>query len=291
MALKAILDSIDDLPDDVKSEYKPAKIEDKDVFVLDVEGVDSHPGVKTLKSAFERLKGDKKKLGDDLKVANDKLKVLPDDFDAEEWLRLKALDDEGGTEDDKKKKRDEHLQGQKKIFEDRIKALGEKHTADLAAKDAVIAAKDKEINGFVVDGGLTTALVDAGVDKKLLPGAKALLGASVKTIVEDGKTRAFFDTDMGEAEIGDFVKSWVQSDAGKAYVPPATGGGAGGGDNKNRNQGDADNPFSVKSWNKTKQGLQFRADQTKAERQAKAAGWPNLDAALKAAKPLADAKA
>lgn len=59
MALKAILESIDGLADPIKSEYK--KGEDGK-YHLDVEDLDSHPGVGTLKRAKDYEKAERNKM-------------------------------------------------------------------------------------------------------------------------------------------------------------------------------------------------------------------------------------
>ena len=58
-------------------------------FVLQVDGVDSHPEVANLKSAYERTKADRdtaRKERDDAKAL---AAAIPDDFDAEKWAKLK----------------------------------------------------------------------------------------------------------------------------------------------------------------------------------------------------------
>jgi hypothetical protein len=57
MALKALLETLDGVDDAVKPFY--AERDGK--FVLDVEGVDDHPDVANLKSAYSRTKDDREK--------------------------------------------------------------------------------------------------------------------------------------------------------------------------------------------------------------------------------------
>lgn len=56
MALKALLDNVDTLPEDVKKEYKKG---DDGKFHLDVDGIDDHPAVKGLKSAMVNAKAER----------------------------------------------------------------------------------------------------------------------------------------------------------------------------------------------------------------------------------------
>ncbi|WP_332719257.1 hypothetical protein [Pelagibacterium mangrovi] len=50
MALKTILDTLDDVPEVLHAEYK--EVDGK--FVLDLEGIDAYPTVVNLKTAHER---------------------------------------------------------------------------------------------------------------------------------------------------------------------------------------------------------------------------------------------
>jgi hypothetical protein len=285
MALKSVLESIDDLPDEIKAEYKATKIGDKDAFVLDVEGVDAHPAVAKMKTALDNLKKDKKKLFDDLSIATAKLGTVPEDFDPDEWVRLKTEAESDPDDPEKKKKLEQHIAGAKKILEDRIKAMDKKHAEDLAAKDKTIAERDGTIASLLVDDGLTKALVEVGVGKQYLNGAKALLRGSVKVLAEEGEApRAVFTTDLGEEDIPTFIKSWSQSEEGKAYIPSPSGGGAGG--SGKTAIASADNPFLAKNWSKTQQGQLQKTDKVKAERYAKEAGFKDLPIALKSMKPI-----
>ena len=267
MALKTILDSLDDVPDALKGEYK----ELYGKFVLDVERIDAHPAVLNLKTAFERVKNDKKKLGADLETATAKLAEVPDDFDAEEWVRLKA---EAGDPDDpeNKAKKDEHLQSQKKVFEQRIASLEKKHADAMAAKDTEISERDQVISTVLVEDGLTKALVEAGVAKEYLKAARAMLKPSVKVVRDDdGTRRAIVETDLGEEEIGKYVGSWSQSDEGKVFIAKPTGGDATGGQGARF----TDNPWDAsngKRPNLTKQQELISANPEKARQMAKAAG-------------------
>lgn len=267
MALKTVIASLEDVSEDLRALY----VEKDGSFILDLEGVDAHPTVVNLKSAFERVKADKKKLSTDLDDAKAKLAEVPDDFDAEEYLRLKA--EAGDPNDpDKDKKKDEHLQSQKRVFEQRIASLEAKHAKDLAAKDSEIAERDNVISSVLVEDGLTKALVEAGVAKEYLKAARAMLKPSVKVIRDhDGTRRAVVETDLGEEEIGKYVTNWSQSDEGKVFVAKPTGGDATGGNGRHL----GDNPWDSsngKKPNLTKQQELISANPEKARQMAKAAG-------------------
>lgn len=282
MALKAILDSIDDLPEELKSEYKAQKINDKDVFVLDVEGIESHPGTKGLKATLDKNKKDLKDTRTKLDEATTKLTGIPDDFTAEKWEQLKALEDAGDNPDVKKLKEtyDSQLNALKANHKNELTRIKTESDAAIAAKDIDIANVRNQRAGDRKDVELTQELVKAGIRPELMNAAKALHISKFKhEFEEDGTFRTFRETDTGEQTVSEFVSSWINSDEGKAFVAPASGGGASSG-NKPNGSNMGDNPFSKGAWSKTNQAQLFKTDKVKAERLAKAAGFANISVAL-----------
>lgn len=77
MALKSVLDSVDGLPDDVKKEYK--EVDGK--FVLDVDGIDSHPGIAALKNSMENAKRERTSAKTELTNAQQALQTAQDELD------------------------------------------------------------------------------------------------------------------------------------------------------------------------------------------------------------------
>lgn len=84
MALKTILDSMDDVPEALHAESK--EVDGK--FVLDIEGIDARPAVVNLNTAHERQKASNKTIQTDLTVAKVRLEGLPEDFDADAYEAL-----------------------------------------------------------------------------------------------------------------------------------------------------------------------------------------------------------
>lgn len=78
MALKAILESLDGLSDEIKSEYKKG---DDGKFHLDVEGLDDHPGVGALKRAKDYEKAERQKLAKQLSDLQARLDALTEERD------------------------------------------------------------------------------------------------------------------------------------------------------------------------------------------------------------------
>lgn len=77
MALKSVLDSIEGLPDDVKKEYK----KEGDKYVLDVDGIDNHPGVSALKNAMTRAKEERTAAQNEARTARESLQQATDQLD------------------------------------------------------------------------------------------------------------------------------------------------------------------------------------------------------------------
>lgn len=254
MSLKTILDSLDDLPDVLKAEYK--EVDGK--FVLDIEGIDAHPAVVNLKTAHERQKTANKTLQTDLTAAKTRLEGLPDDFDADAYEALQAQ-----AEGKAPAKTDEQVA--------QVRAqLEKKHNAELAKKDERINALTGAVTKATIDDGLSKALDEAGIDPAFKPGAMALLKSkgAVKLVEEDGAFKATVETDMGPMPLGGYVKDWSGSDEGKIYVKKPTGGDAPGGNG----QKFTDNPFDPKNPNRTKQQELIVANDAKARQMAQAVG-------------------
>ena len=192
MALKALLETLDGVDDAVKSFY----VENDGKFVLDVDGVDSHPIVANLKSAFERTKADKatasQKATDLEKQLAEVMKGKPDE------AALLKLRQDLESERDAARTEADTLRGQ--------------------------------LTGVTRDRSLTDALTAANVTNPTFQKAAiAMLAGSVK--MENGA--AIVETDMGNVNLPDFIKRWAASD-GKPFVTAPAGGGAKGGDGHNK---------------------------------------------------------
>lgn len=223
MALKALLETLDGVADAHRDLYK----EEGGKFVLDVDGIDDHPKVRGVITANRENVKKRDAFKAEVDVLKAKVAELPEDFTAEEWLRLKAEADDPTDPEKKKKANDEHLQSQKRLYDQRITNLEKKHAEELIKKDQELSERDQFIDSVLVEDGLTKALVTHGVAKEFLNGSRALLKGSVKVVRDDnGSRRAVVETDLGETDVGKFVENWAQSDEGKAYVLKPTGGDA-----------------------------------------------------------------
>lgn len=208
MALKAVVTSLDGIDAALHDHYT----EKDGSFYLAIDDFGKHPGAVTLKTTLNKVNKDKDALAAKVTELEGKVEGLPDDFDADEWARLKA-----GT------KPDEAIEALKAQHAKAIDTLKAKHATELSDKDKLLGERDGYIDRTLIDGGLKDALLDVGVKPELLDGALAVLRGSVKVHrAENGDRKALVETDMGEVGVAEFVKEWSGT-KGKAYLGTATG--------------------------------------------------------------------
>jgi hypothetical protein len=255
VALKAIIDSLDSVEEQYRSLY-----EEKDgKFVLIVEGIESHPGAAALKSALDRVRGEKRTLSEKLTAAESRLEGLPEDFDADAFETLRSQ-----AEGKEPPKIEERLAAQKTQLE-------AKFAKDREKIEARANKLDGTLRRVMVDDGLTKALLDAGIDKGFLPAAKALLKekGQIKLVEDDDAIQVFADDGVNDrTPLTDYVRAWASLDEGKPFIAKATGGDAKGGDGKRF----TDNPFDPKNPNRTKQQELIVQNDAKARQMAEAVG-------------------
>jgi hypothetical protein len=215
MALKSVYASVDDIPEALREHYVEAS---DGRFVADIEDIDGHPKVTgVIHANKENAKKAKDRLAK-IEELEGRISALPEDFDAEEWARLRS-----GA------KPDEALQALKDQHIRAIEALKAKAKADQDAFNAQIGERDGYIDGQTRRDALNAALDEAGFD----PIHKALLvdhlGPRIKVRREDdGRRVAFADTDLGEIAPLEFVRDFAGKQ-GKAYLAKPSGPGATGG--------------------------------------------------------------
>lgn len=192
--LKTVLDNLDGVDDAVKAFYA----EKDGKFVLQIEGIEAHPEIATLKNAYERVKADKAAL----KVDADKAK-------ADLAEALKGKPDEAA------------------LLQLRQQLEAERDQWKVKAEDA-----QGKLTGVTRDQQLQEALRAASItEPTFIRAATAMLAGSVKM---DGD-KAIVETDMGPLGIAEHVKRWAASE-GKVFVTPAQGGGAQGSQGQSGNK-------------------------------------------------------
>lgn len=211
MGLKAIYESQDEVPEALRDHYT----EDKGKFILAVDGIDDHPKVRGVITANKENVRKRDEFKAKVTELEAKLGEIPEDFSAEQWATLKSGADPA--------KKDEQIQSMKQIYEGKIANLQKSYDEKLAAKDTELAERDGYIDQSLVVTGLKDHLLEAGVNPDLLDGALSSLRPSVKVQRDDkGGRKAVVETDLGEIDVGTFVKDWAGS-KGKAYLRAPTG--------------------------------------------------------------------
>ena len=228
MALKAFVESLDGIDENLHEHY----VEKDGGYYLNLEDFGKHPGAVTLKTTLNKVNRDKEALASKVAELESKVENLPEDFDPDEWARLKAGD--GG-------KPDEAIQALKDQHARAIEALKAKYSKDLAEREAAVAERDRFIDTTIRNDELRRALREVGVDmdqheEVLLDH----LGKQVKVQrTDDGKRMAIVETDLGEVPVSDFIKEWAVT-KGKAYLgkaPPMDANGNNGARGGHKMQG------------------------------------------------------
>lgn len=277
MALKAILESLDGVSDDIKKEYT----EKDGKFYLDVEDdIKTHPKIVPLQNAYERQKTTLQTTKTELEAAKARLEGLPDDFDASAYEDLKAKAEHNGDADVDEQVAAARQQGEAKLAAEKQKWEA-KQAAELKKRDDKIAQQDAVIQEKFINGDLSAAMDEAKIDpehKQMLAPYLKQIG-KLKLVDEDGTLTVQAETEFGPAPLTKFVTDWAASEKGKNYVVKPTGLDSDG----DKPKGSTDvNPFSARDWNKTAQARLHRDDIAKADRMAKAAGFTDSAAGCRA---------
>lgn len=235
--LKAFVANIED----VEEKYRDLYEEADDGYVLKVEGIDDHPSVAGLRSAYRKEQERRKALGTEIEDLRQLKQKLPEDFDADEWHRLKKSAKDTGDPD-------------------KIKAVQAEYEKKLEEAKAENATLKEQIRKGAVERDLQAALESAGVTSpSLKKGATALLQSGV---YQDDDGNVVMDTRMGPKPVTEAVKAWASTDEGKDFVSPARGAGAKGSDGRGSA---ATNPWKKETLNLTEQARILREDPQLAE--------------------------
>jgi hypothetical protein len=189
MALKTVIETTDGLDEAVAAFYT----EQDGKFILQIEGVDEHPEVTSLRNAYARTKEGQAAA----KAEAATLKAQIDELQA-------GAPDTAATQA-------------------KINALEEKLSA-LAGEAETWKGK---YTGVTRDQSLQGALQQVGItEPAFIKAATAMLSGNVK-LGEDGT--AYVETSMGPKVLGDYVKSWASGE-GAAFVTKPQGAGVKGGE-------------------------------------------------------------
>lgn len=262
MAMKAVIEREEDIPEEVKGEYKKSKVGDKEVFVLDIDGFTMHPSAKKLvdEAASTRIK---------LKTVTSALESFGDLKPEDVRAQLERIPElEAAAEG----KLDEAKIGT--IVESRVKARVapvERERDQLKVKvgeqeNVISTFKQKEVTRTIRDSITSAArkakVVDTAVEDAII------LAERVFQVEEDGSV---VTKDNVGVTPGITPEYWLQDMQEKRphWFGASSGGGAGPG---RQTPSFGENPFSHEHWNMTAQGKMVRENRAQAEKAAKAAG-------------------
>lgn len=258
--LKAIIDSIESVPENLRSFYRPGEGDAlKDKFILDVEPVGSFAleDVGGLRNAYTAVKDER----DTLKTSMEGFKGLSARTVRErlaELDRLQKFDPE--TEADKIAARKAQTA---------IDDMAVRHKTELEAAQGRSGRLLSEVERLLLSEQAKSAIAKhKGSPELLLPHVTARAKVvenddgtfSVKVMDENGRpAMEFKDGRAFDASIEDLVVGLKKNPVfGRAFEAPASGSGARGG---NANGGaPATNPFSKKTFNLTAQAKLYRED-------------------------------
>lgn len=216
MALKFVLDSIDDLDDSLKGLY--SKHTDGKYY-LDVDGAVAKNKVDEFRDNNIRLKQD--------------LEEMVDKFGNVDLDKYKAFLDKEANDDGKKRITMEKVD---EIVAERTTAMKAEHVTQLDALKTTNGALNGQLNGLLIDGTIRTAAVEAKIASTALD--DVILRAKQTFKVVEGKAVAH--DDKGQIIYGKngtdplSTSEWI---GGLKTSAPhlfeiSKGGGAGGGDQK-----------------------------------------------------------
>ena len=247
MALKAVIETKDEIPEGFEDHYK----EVDGVYALQLEEWRKHPELVHIKEQADSNRNKLKSVSQERDQLKEKLENIPEDFDPDEYERLKA---NGGGDQDLQKKIDEARERERKRHETTINNLtGERD--DLKQK----------LNKNVVENQLKTELGQLNIVPTMRTATERLWRNDL-TIDEDGNPV----TTDGKP-LSDAIKEWAESEEGKHFIAaPANGGGSGGGGQGGSNT--KDNPFTKEAWNLTEQMRLQNQEPDKAKRLETEAG-------------------
>lgn len=215
MALKSFYTEATEIPEGLDSFYQ----EDAEGrFVLQIADIDAHPKVRGVITANNENKRKAQERLAKLEALEGRLSGIPEDFDADEWERLKAGNNLP----------EEQLQSIKDQHAKAVAGLKNQYAADIEAINAQLAERDEYIDGLARKSALDAALDEAGFDPIHKPMLTKFLADQVKVKrTDDGNRVAFAETDLGDISTAEFVKDFAAKQ-GKAYLAKATGPAASG---------------------------------------------------------------
>jgi len=251
---------------------------DRGQYELKDEIVKEHPGWSKVKKSADQNKKTAEQKEKELSQFRKKFGPLADaeDIDLSEYDEdqlepvLKYLRGEtdtppagGGQPSDPK--------GKNGVDVDKIKANARKPLE--RERDEIAKERDQlrnQLNSMVVDNALNAALSEIQVQgpyhKYLHQAFKSMVKVDHD---DDGNPTAMIEGEYGEQPVNKYLKDWVQTDEGRAFVVGNNGSGAPG---SKQSYAKGPNPWMTDQWNTTEQARIAREEPEKAKKMATAAG-------------------
>jgi len=215
MTIPVVVEDREQLPEGREDLY----VETDSGFVLDVEGVDSHPDVANLRTAYQREKEKRQEVArkrDELKARAD---LIPEDVEQETLTQV--LDRLRQGEDPFQQQKDGPDPA--KIKEQ----VEQQWRKEVEQRDAKLSERDQQIRQMVIDQHLSQALSKAKVTNPAYQkAAKKLLADQIQVAEGDDGLQATVETDMGPLTVEQYVQQWTAGDEGSAFVDQSVGSGA-----------------------------------------------------------------
>lgn len=148
--------------------------------------------------------------------------------------KAKAAQPKGESDPAEVTRLEEQLEENKKLLAEANKAL-KKTQKELEENTAALGAESAFASELLINTNLSAALAEHKVAPQFLEATSAFLKSQVSIKNENGQRSVV----AGDKSLGDFVKSWAESDKGKAFIaaPGNNGSGATGGQGSGNNGG------------------------------------------------------
>jgi len=274
MALKVVLDSLDDVPEAIHSEY----VEKDGKFVLQLDGafsaVDRDNLQKALKKERDEHKAAKQRLGKYGELTPEQIEELRSKNE-ELALQIETL---GTTDEAERTKKIDELADRRALA--RIKPI-ERQFNELKSQFEGVTGERDELRREKLTNKIISAVTDPVVLKEagIVPDAVEdikLWGLAHFEVDENGNVVSKESLGTPGIPPKDVFGDFKTNGQRRHWFGTTTGAGATGGKGSDSLTGD--NPFVEGKFNLSKIGLLVKADPQKAVRMAKAASTKNYDA-------------
>ncbi len=207
MALPIVVEDQNQLPEGMEDYYQA---QDDGRYVLDVDGVDNHPDVAGLKTAYQKEKEKRQQASKQRDELKKKADLIPEDLDSESLQQA--------IERAKNGNKDPELE--------KIKSEWQK---EVEKRDQALQSKEQQMRNLIIENNLGSALTESAITNPVYQKAAKRLLADQIELEEDhqGNLNPVVENQFGtKVALNEYVKNWASGDEGKAFVNPNQGSGA-----------------------------------------------------------------